>query len=263
MKNEAQYAKPFAALWKKISAAHKGEPRPAAADPVTQLVIGFLEWNSSSTKRAGEAHARLMAQLVDLNDLRVSLPHELIALIGADYPLAEERAIRLHEVLNEIYIREHDISLADVASKPKKQIRQYLDTLPGMTNYVASQAMLLCFGAHAVPVDDHLLALLKEQQAVDPEATVDEASAFLERQIKASDGPAAHALLTAWSDQHKLREDVVLPSPTTPAGRAAAQRSTKKTSKKTSKKTTKKTTAKTSKPTSKKTTKQTTRKGRR
>ena len=44
------------------------------------------------------------------NDLRVSHPQEVVGLLGPRYPRVEERAARLHEALQEIFIREHAVS---------------------------------------------------------------------------------------------------------------------------------------------------------
>lgn len=232
MKNETNYVKKLVALLKKVVPSGKFEPEPTP-DPVTQLVIGFLEWNATA-KEAVAAHAKLVAVMVDNNDLRVSLPHEVVTIIGTDYPHADERATRMHEAMNEIYLREHAVTMDHLAGKPKKHVRTYLDTLPGMTPYVAAQVTLLNFGGHAIPIDDHMLILLKEQDAVDPEATMEEASAFIERQVKAGDGHQVHVALKAWADQHKLRTAAV------PSSGGAATKTTKRTTKKSTKKTTKK-----------------------
>jgi endonuclease III len=248
VKNEATFAKKFGALLKKIKSQHGGaakagapsggggeaEGSPAAPrEAVTQLVVAFLEWNASR-KQAADAHKRLMAVMVDNNDLRVSHPHEIVAVIGERYPRAEERAARLHESLQEIYIREHAVSLDDLAEKPKKAVRQYLETLPGITPYVAAQVALASFQAHAVPVDDHLAELLREEEVVDPEASVEDVAAFLERQIDAGEALEAHHALYAWVDSGSGRSRGA-------SGGSGGSKTTKKTTKKTSKKPTKKT----------------------
>ena len=69
-----------------------------------------------------------------------------------------------------------------------------------MVPYVSAQVLLLAFGGHAVPVDESLAALLRDEQVVPPDATVEAIQSFLERQIKASKSLESHALLQAWSD---------------------------------------------------------------
>lgn len=197
MKNESAYTKSWAALLKKVKDAHQA-PEPIACDPVTQLVLAYLQWNSTR-KLALAAHEKLMKQVVDNNDLRVSHPYELIQAIGEDYPHAEERAARLHEALQEIFVREHMVSLDAVLAQGKKQAKAYLENIPGMVSYVANRVMLLSAGAHVMPVDDVLRARLIGEEVVDSEASNEEIAAFLERQIKAGEAVQVHLLLEEWS----------------------------------------------------------------
>jgi endonuclease III len=225
LKNESNYAKKFAAVLRQIKSKHKTDA-PPELDLVTQLIIGFLEWNATR-KAALEAHERLMQVLVDNNDLRVSLPNEIGALIGTDYPQLNVRISRMRETLHEIYVREYDVTLDHLIGKNKKQVRTYLETLPGITPYVVNQILLLNFGLHALPVDDFMLELFKKDDAVDPDADVEEVSKYLEKVVKAGEGVELHAAMRSWAD---VRFRAVV---------AASQRTKKTTRKKT---TTKKTT---------------------
>lgn len=198
MKTTNPYAQRFASFYRKIKQEHRFDP-PSPLEPVDQLVRGFLQWNSTC-RAAQAAHQKLMAAMVDYNDLRISLPEEVVALIGANYPQAYERAARMHDCLQQIYLREHAMSLASLSNRSKKDVRVYLETLAGITPYVASQAIALCFGAHALPVDDKLAELLKQQEAVSPKATSEQVAAFLERQLRAGQAVEAHCLLQIWAD---------------------------------------------------------------
>ena len=202
MKNESSYGKKFELLLKKIRQRHRVELPELS--PVDQLIVGFLEWNATA-RLAAKAHEQLMAELVDNNDLRVSLPQELLALIGVKYPQGDERVLRLREVLNAVYVREHAMSLDSLAGKPKKQIRTYVEGLPGITQYVAAQLMLLAFGVHAIPVDDHIAELLRAEETVDPKASVQEVAQFLERRVKAGDAAEVHRMLRIWTDGRMRR----------------------------------------------------------
>ncbi|MEX0774075.1 MAG: hypothetical protein WD042_00025 [Phycisphaeraceae bacterium] len=199
MKNAATHAKRFDSLIKPVRKQVPELPAAPGADPVTQLVIGFLEWNASRAA-AETALAKLMHVLVDNNDLRVSHPHEVIALIGERYPRADERAARLHDVLQSIFDRQHLVSLDTLKDKSKKDVRAYLDSLPGIVPYVSAQTALLGFGVHAIPVDDAMLALLEDQGAVEEGATVIEAESFLEKHVKAGEAVEVHHAMRAWAD---------------------------------------------------------------
>ena len=209
MKNESRYGKEFELLLKKIRTWKRVELPELS--PVDQLIVGFLEWNATA-RLAAKAYEQLMAELVDNNDLRVSLPQELLALIGAKYPQGDERVSRLREVLNAVYVREHAMSLDSLAGKPKKQVRAYVEGLPGITQYVAAQLMLLAFDVHAMPVDDHIAESLRAEEAVDPDASVQEMAQFLERRVKAGDAAEVHRLLRIWADS-RLRRSAAARAP--------------------------------------------------
>lgn len=198
MKNESTYAKKFNTAWKKIKAAGTPDPLPPL-DPTMLILVSFLEWNCTRAK-ALKAQGRLMAELIDLNDVRVSHHDELVELLGDNYPDASERVARLLEVLHEVYLREHGMSLDSLTGKSKKIVKNYFDTLPGIVPYVASQLMLLSYGGHAVPIDDHMVALLLAEKCIDEEATIEEVTAYMERQIKAADAVESHHILRAWAD---------------------------------------------------------------
>lgn len=185
---------------------------PDSPTPIAQLVQAFLEWNATS-RQADKAMTRLMAPMVDYNDLRVSHQHDLLALIGEDYPLVEERLARLRESLQDVFLREHGMRMETLNDKNKKDIRLYLDTLGGAPQYVAAKVMLMSFGGHAIPVDDKLAALLIEQGAAPSDASVNDIASFLERHIKASDSVTVHLTLKAWSDTKRRKIDPFAPSP--------------------------------------------------
>lgn len=226
MKDEAAYARKFTALYRKIK-AHAEPQEPG--DAVTQMIIAFLMWEAGR-KQAENAYKRLMTVMVDNNDLRVSRASELKDLIGASYPRLDERIERMRDALQEVYLREHAVVTYSLEHKSKKEVRQYFDTLAGMTPYVAAQVCLVAFGAHAMPVDEKLMNLLKQQGVIDPDATVTEVESFLERHFKAGEALEAHTRLQAWVDAGGKRVTVSKKAPT---------KKTKSTAKKTTKKTTK------------------------
>ncbi len=233
MKNETAYAKKLSALLKRIKKTHSPLADGHPLDPIGQLILSMLEWEAPA-RSAALAYKRLMNDMVDYNDLRVSHPVHIESVLGPNYPRVKERTERLLGVLNEVYTRQHAVSFEGIAGKPKKEIRAYLDSLPSMPTYVSAQLVLLCFGGHAVPVDQALLDKLVKEGAIDPDATVEQANSILERQIRAADAHEAHLALRAWVDSGKARS--------TPRAKTVKKRTTKTTKKKTTrpkKKTTK------------------------
>ena len=220
MKNDSNHAKKLATLLRKLKSKHKAEPAEPL-DPIGQLIMSFLQWNAT-TKQAAAAYNRLTDAMVDHNELRVSYYHQVAELLGERYPNLEERCMRLRESLQDVFKREHGVNLDRLTGMPKREVRAYLDTLGGIPPYVAAQVTLLCFGGHAMPVDENLRDRLVAEDAADPDATVAEIESFMLRHIKAADAPTAHANLRAWAD--------------TPGRRRTAPTAAKTTKKSTSKK---------------------------
>ena len=198
MKNAAQHTKALGQLLGKLASRVPKEPHPQLS-PVEQLIAAFMEWDSSSS-RAHAAYQRLMSYAVDLNDLRVTEPADLAAVIGPGYPKSLDRAQRLRSVLNTIYRREHSVDLSSLVPRPKKEVRAYLDSLDGMVPYVSSAVTLLSFGGHAIPLDNQLHRKLIEDGVIEPDATFEETQAFLDHHIRFEDALEAHQRLRAYVD---------------------------------------------------------------
>ncbi|MGD9791375.1 MAG: hypothetical protein AB7Q00_10290 [Phycisphaerales bacterium] len=156
----------------------------------------------ASIAQADAAYPKLVAGVVSLNDLRVTTPDEIHALLGDKYPLGLERATRIRYVLWDIHKRFHAIDLAPVLELPKRDARALLESLEGVPPFVAHRLALLRLDIHAFPVDDRLATLLHSNNVIDDaHAPLDKASSFLEHHIRAADATKAHALLQAWSDR--------------------------------------------------------------
>lgn len=194
----SDHAKNLGTLLKRLASAYKPAPFDPR-EPMEEFVYSFLLWEATRAK-ADLAIKRLLSKVVDFNELRVCTVSEIIDALGVQYPRVEERAQRLLASLNEVYRREYEVSLDGCLKLTKREARAYLDSLEGMTPYVAARTTLLVVGGHAIPIDDRLAAKLREADAVDPDADPIKAAGTLERHIKATDGLDAHLLLQAWSE---------------------------------------------------------------
>lgn len=199
--------KAFAAVLKKARSAYSGEEADEL-EPIAELVISFLTWNATS-RQADTAYGKIMAQVVDLNELRVSHVNEVIDLIGVRYPDVQHRVIRLLQSMMEIFDREHDYKMGSLGSRSKREQREYLDALPGIPPYVAARVALLSFGVHAMPVDDRLLTLLVKAGVFESGTSPADAESWLTRQVKANESLEAFLALQEWADSQR----VTLPTP--------------------------------------------------
>ncbi len=199
-------AKRFATLLKKLKGVTPlpeplPEPAPVWLEPgVEELIFSMLVWDARSSQ-AREALARIRAGVVDYNELRVCFPEEIRQLLGDRYPKAAERAARVRAALNDIYKREHKVTLQPVLSAGKRDARQYLETLDGVPTFVAARVFLSSCGGHAMPVDDRIRDFLVEEGVIAPSEEAEAVSGWLERQLKAGEALAAYGALQAAADE--------------------------------------------------------------
>lgn len=236
MKPPPLSAAKFDALLKRLGRTHKPDPLPhslaiaqappaadpsdapaaaiaAGPDPLDILVLGFLEWDAPR-QSAATAYERIRSFVVDHTELRVSHPAEIAALLGPRYPRAAERAARLHDALQEVFIREHATSLAAVVAGGKREARHYVHSLPGITPYVADLVSLLCFGGARVPVDEVLLIALREEGRIaSDQAHTHDVAVAIEKRLKPERAAHAHALLNAWLKSLPVRKPATTESP--------------------------------------------------
>jgi hypothetical protein len=198
---------------------------PRGADPLLwQFVFSFLAWEAATSK-ASNATRKLHASVVDYNELRVCLNEELAGMIGDRYPRALERVTRLRSALNDLYRREHAVTLAKLAEMPKRDARTHLDSLDGTPPFVSARMLLLSLGGHAFPLDHRIhQALLAEDAAP---ANFDEAAAWLERQFRVGEAAPAYALIEAWMNDRPQAKPPGQPKRRTPAGKAHPKKATK------------------------------------
>lgn len=171
---------------------------PVGADAlVHQIVYSMMLWESTH-EMAANAMDLLRRSVVDFNELRVCSEAELCDLLPRNCPRREERTSRLLAALNDIFLREHGLSLATVAAMPKREARQYLDALGGLPQFAIARVMLLVLGGHAFPADERLVRRLRGAGVIDADgADANEVGARLERAVRAADAPRIYALLEA------------------------------------------------------------------
>ncbi len=173
---------------------------PAAADPVTQCILGILSRDMPESK-AREALDRIRNLVVDFNELRVVPPIELAEMVG-DYPDARLKCEDISRALNKIFALHHNITLEHLLQQPKKEVIAYLERIDGLEDYTRARIRLLGLQQHAVPLDEAMWAYARQQGIVDARCPLGEAQAFLERQIADGDALEFFVLLNrqAWAE---------------------------------------------------------------
>lgn len=173
---------------------------PATGDPITQLILGVLTRNVPESQ-ARQALDQIRGGVVDYNELRVIPAFELTEMLG-DFPDARTKADDILRALNRIFAQRHDVALDHVAEMPKKERQAYLEDVDGLDAYSRARVLLLGLELPAFPLDEAMWAYARHHEIVDAKCPLDEAEAFLERQIKDDEALECYALIkqAAWAD---------------------------------------------------------------
>ena len=180
----------YAARLRKAYARHRATvPKPTIAEPADPLrCLGAAILGAASTEAEAErAIDQLRSTMVDWNEVRVSSALEINKAIGATIPDGVARCKRLANALQAIYDRENRLSLDRLRSIGRREAKQYLEEINGVDEYVLASVLLWSLGGHAIPVNDRLLASLRDADVVHPSADRAEVQAFLERHVSAAE----------------------------------------------------------------------------
>src|SRR5688500_16442643 len=185
MKNATKHADDLKSLCKKLVREHKPGPREPQ-DPLKSLVRGAMSYDVADSK-ADEAMRHIEKEFVDLNELRVATDLEIHELLGVRYPNIEKRVAMITQSLNNIFEREHTLSLDRLKTVSKRDARQFLRELPDIHPFVEAYVMLFAFEGHTVPVDEEIVEYLRDHKILEDGIGIEEAQRFLEHHLKAEE----------------------------------------------------------------------------
>lgn len=185
-----------------VSAEQLNASRLSPEPLLNELVFSMLLWESS-IEHALRGADRISTDLVDLNEMRVCTPDELSAILGSRMPRSLERADRLILILNTIYERQNALSLAGLKEMSKKDVKEYLSSIDGLTEYATGRVILLGLGWHAFPLDDRIARLLGAKGIISAGSDLDQQTQQLERGVRASDALQTYTLIERWSQEQR------------------------------------------------------------
>ena len=218
MKNGTLYAGRLKRAYSKQRQLVTNSDIPEPTDPFRCLATAVLAEESTEVE-AKRAVDRILDTMVDWNEVRVSDGSELNRAAGNTMRQGVRRCQILITALQSVYDSENRLSLDRLKSVGRRDARQFLEGLDGVSEYVVASVLVWSLGGHAIPVNDRLLCALREADLVSPNATRAQIQAFLERHIAASEGKRFCVVMRSFS-----------PSKTkTSKKRAAPKKTTKST----------------------------------
>ncbi len=176
-----------------------------AQDPLHALVRGAMSYDVADGK-AEDAMKAINREFVDLNELRVATDLEIHELLGVRYPEIEKRVAMITQSLNNIFEREHTLSLDRLKTISKKDARQFLRELPDIHPFVEAYVMLFAFEGPCVPMDDQMVAVLTEEGIFEDEIKLEDAQKFVEHNIKADEAYEAYVSLRRLAYEGKSKK---------------------------------------------------------
>jgi endonuclease III len=204
MKNATKHADELKSLLKKLIKEEK-PPEKEPVDALHALVRGAMSYDVTDSK-AADAMKAIDREFVDLNELRVATDLEIQEMLGQRYPQIERRVAMITQSLNNIFEREHTLSLDRLKTIGKKEARQFLRELPEIHPFVESFVMLFAFDGAAVPLDEEMFAYLQEEEIIEEGTSIEEAQKFLESNIKAEDCYDAYVCLRRASGKGRKKK---------------------------------------------------------
>ena len=207
MKDSKEYSKKIQKLYRSLK--RKG-PRAANVtyeDPIDALVYAVVSEHITE-KQAQTAFKNFTSYFLDLNDLRVSRPEEIMELLGEDKILTRQITLNLKKALQKIFDTHNIVSLIDLKKMGKRPVKETLEKIEGLSSFSVNYCMLTAFGGHSIPLTGKMLEYLKSGEYVHPQATEEEIEGFLTRQIPAKNGYEFYTLLRKASESEKKRQKI-------------------------------------------------------
>ncbi len=185
MKNATKHADDLKSLCRKLVKEHKPGEK-TTIEPLNALVRGAMTFNVSDG-RADDAIKAIEKEFVDLNELRVATDLEIQEMLGQRYPEIEKRVRMITSSLNNIFEREHTLSLNRLKEISRRDARQFLRELPEIHPFVEAYVMMMSLDGNAFPLDDSMLEYLREEEIVDAETSLEDGQKFVEHHLKAEE----------------------------------------------------------------------------
>ena len=230
MKNSAEYAKKLNKLCTSLKKTVKETDDPIEGidkEPANILLLGCLS-EFASISKAHTAYQKIRSCYVDYNELRVSRPREIVAILGKNYPKVNEVTDKIIQILNAVFNKYNGLEMASLADMGKREAQAAIKELNGITPYIYSFFIMYYIDAHAFPLNDNMLKCLVKEDVVNPASDFDDVHGFMERQIPAAKVHEIFRALRHHCDSN-IVEEVAEPEDKTAAKKTAKKTAVKKT----------------------------------
>jgi len=204
MKNSKKYAKKVQELYRRLKRKYPRVEKPTYDEPLDALVYAVVSENLSEA-HTQQALKKFKGYFVDLNDLRVSRPEEIIEVLGENTQTTRTIAATLGKILRSVFERYNNVSLKPLKKMGKRAARDILEDMEGPTGFAVDYCALTALQSHAVPFTKTMVKYLRENELVHPDADEQQIRGFLARQIMAKNAYEFYVLLRQQSESPRPR----------------------------------------------------------
>jgi endonuclease-3 len=173
--------------------AYGAQQPPRDVAPIDELIATILSQNTSDTNTE-RAYASLRQHYPTWDAVLAASDHEIADAIRTG-GLADRKAPRIRQVLEQVRNRTGGFDLTFLRDMPLDEAKHWLQSLPGVGPKTAACVLLFSLHLPAMPVDTHVHRVALRLGWIAPGTTADRAHELLERQIDPERIIDAHLLL--------------------------------------------------------------------
>ncbi len=165
-------------------------PRMIAID---ELIFTVLTQNTSdlNAERAYDSLRKVLPTWGQVIEAETEQVADAIRQGG----LANQKSIRIQNILVEILKRLGHFELEFLADRPLEEAREWFTSLPGVGPKTAAVVMSFSLKMPAFPIDTHIHRVSKRLGLIDEKTTADQAHPIMEEMIPENDRYDMHVLL--------------------------------------------------------------------
>lgn len=149
--------------------------------PVEVLIQTILSQNTSDMN-SGRAFKSLMAAFATWEEVEQADPESIANAIRSG-GLADIKARRIKQVLQDIRSKRGNLDMSFLDNSPLHDALEWLKELPGVGDKTAACVLLFSFGRPAFPVDTHIRRVAGRLGLIEPRISADKAHIQLQKMV--------------------------------------------------------------------------------
>jgi endonuclease-3 len=151
------------------------------ADPLSELIATILSQNTSD-HNSHRAYFNLRSKFKTWDDVRKANKRSIANAIRSG-GLADVKAQRIKDILNQIYKENHDVNLSFLKRWRTERIKAYLGRFKGVGEKTIACVLLFSLKRPVMPVDTHVLRVSKRLGLVPQKTDAKKAETILEELV--------------------------------------------------------------------------------